>query len=118
MPIYEYVCRQCRRRSSVFFKMMPSAGTAAQACAHCGSHETARAASQVAFVRSLQSRWEASGDPDAPGHDYWRDPANIGRATEKRLAEAGVEVPDRVREMIGQAREGEVDKILDKRGLD
>ena len=119
MPIYEYVCRQCGRKSSVFYKVMPSdGGGAAQACSHCGSKETERAVSKVAYVRSTQSRHEASGDPDAPGYDYWRDPSNIGRWTEKRLAEEGVEMPDRVREMIGQAREGEVDKILDKRGLD
>jgi len=118
MPIYEYTCRQCGKRSSVFFKVMPSEEPKGQACSHCGSTEIEKAISRVAYVRSTQSRHEASGDPDAPSYDYWRDPSNIGRWTEKRLEEAGIEMPDRVREMIGQAREGEVDKILDKRGLD
>ena len=118
MPIYEYTCKKCGRKSSVFFKVMPSQEPAGQTCAHCGSTETARAVSRVAYVRSTQMRHESSGDPDSPGYDYWRDPSNIGRWTEKRLEEAGIEMPDRVKEMIGQAREGEVDKILDKRGLD
>ncbi len=118
MPIYEYTCKECGKRSSVFFKVMPETAPADQACAHCGSAETQKAISPVAYVRSTQTRNEASGDPDAPGYDYWRDPSNIGRWAEKRLEENGIEMPDSVREMIGQAREGEVDKILDKRGLD
>ena len=118
MPIYECICKECGKRSSVFFKVMPATEPTGQACAHCGSTETEKAISRVAYLRSTQMRNEASGDPDAPGYDYWRDPSNIGRWAEKRLEENGIEMPDSVREMIGQAREGEVDKILDKRGLD
>ncbi len=118
MPIYEFTCTECGRRSSSFYKVMPEKPPTGQECAHCGSTKTEKAMSRVAYVRSTQSRHEASGDPDAPGYDYWRDPSNIGRWAEKRMDEAGIEMPDRVKEMIGQAREGEVDKILDKRGLD
>lgn len=118
MPIYEYTCKECGQRSSVFHKVMPEQEPTPQACAHCGSASTEKAVSRVAYVRSTQSRHEASGDPDAPGPDYWRDPSNIGRWAEKRMEENGIDMPDRVKEMIGQAREGEVDKILDKRGLD
>ena len=118
MPIYEYTCKDCGKRSSAFYKVMPEALPANQECAHCGSTETEKVMSRAAYVRSTASRHEASGDPDAPGYDYWRDPSNIGRWAEKRMDEAGIEMPDRVKEMIGQAREGEVDKILDKRGLD
>ena len=118
MPIYEYGCSECGRPSSVFYKVIPAETPQDQKCAHCGSVKIERAISRVAYVRSTQMRNESSGDPDAPGHDYWRDPSNIGRWAEKRLEEAGIDMPDRVKEMIGQAREGEVDKILDKRGLD
>lgn len=118
MPIYEYKCNDCGRVSSVFFKVIPAETPTDQACAHCGSAKIERAPSRVAYVRSTEMRHEAAGDPDAPGYDYWRDPSNIGRWAEKRLEEAGVDMPDSVKEMIGQAREGEVDKILDKRGLD
>tara|TARA_Y100000590_G_scaffold341459_1_gene389601 strand:+ start:1290 stop:1646 length:357 start_codon:yes stop_codon:yes gene_type:complete len=118
MPIYEYTCNECGKLSSKFYKVIPEKEPEGQTCAHCGSAEVSKDLPKISYIRSQSTRHESSGDPDAPGPDYWRDPSNIGRWAEKRLEENGVEMPESVREMIGQAREGEVDQILDKRGLD
>ena len=118
MPIYEYTCKECGKQSSKFFKVIPDSEPTNQHCSHCGSQNVSKDFPKVAYIRSQASRHEASGDPDDPGSDYWRDPSNIGRWAEKRMEENGIEMPETVKEMIGQAREGEVDQILDKRGLD
>ena len=43
-----------------------------------------------------------------PGPDYYRDPRNIGRWTEKRFQELGMELPGEIQQEIQAAREGEM----------
>ena len=50
MPIYEFRCRRCRRRTSVFIRSI--GGPAKAVCSHCGSPDTARLISRVAVLRS------------------------------------------------------------------
>jgi len=117
MPIYEYRCQDCSRKSSIFVRT--ASATVAPACAHCGSQRLERALSTFAYHRSEQSRLQETEEPalhNSP--EYYKDPRNIGRWAEKRMDEMGVEMPTGIKEMIGKAREGEVDEILDKRGLD
>lgn len=50
MPIYEFRCGRCRRRTSVFTR---SIGAEIEAvCSHCGSNDMSRLISRVAVVRS------------------------------------------------------------------
>lgn len=105
MPIYEYQCASCRRKSSIFVRSVSSEVN--PVCAHCGSTQMHRAISGFAFHRSLQSRQEAAGDARNPNESFWDDPANVGRWTEERAAEMGVELPVEIKEMIQAAREGE-----------
>ena len=50
MPIYEYRCAACRKRTSVFVRSM---GTAVRPkCEHCGSRRVSRLVSRVAVMRS------------------------------------------------------------------
>jgi putative FmdB family regulatory protein len=51
MPIYEYLCADCGKRSEVFRRSMSAAETTV-ACAHCGGARTSRAISQFAFAKS------------------------------------------------------------------
>src|SRR3990170_4091821 len=50
MPIYEFRCRRCRRRSSVFTRSI--GGEVEAVCDHCGSREMSRLISRVEVVRS------------------------------------------------------------------
>jgi putative FmdB family regulatory protein len=49
VPIYEYRCHACRKRTSLFTRSIgaPDAAT----CDHCGSRETSRLISRVAVLR-------------------------------------------------------------------
>lgn len=77
-------------------------------CPTCGSRELVRLVSSFAYHKSMSTIYEESGEPDRAGPDYYKDPRNIGRWTEKRFREMGVEVPSQVEEMIQAAREGEM----------
>jgi len=57
----------------------------------------------------MKTVWEESGEPGrSSGLDYYKDPRNIGRWTEKKFKELGLDMPDQIREKIQAAREGEL----------
>jgi len=104
MPIYEYKCRNCRRLTSVF---MRSAGAPVDAkCKACGSGELERALSAFAYHRSESTVLSDYGSEPKRLEDY-KDPRQIGRWTERRFQELGVDMPEEAREMIDSARAGE-----------
>ena len=104
MPIYEYKCRKCGRLTSVFLR---SAGSPAAArCKACGSRSLERAMSAFAYRRSESSLMADLGPEPKRLEDY-KDPRQIGRWTERKFQEFGVDMPKEAREMIDAAREGE-----------
>ena len=105
MPIYEYKCRKCGRLTSVFVK---SAGSSVESrCKACGSRSLERAMSTFAYRRSESSVLADLGSEPERLEDY-KDPRQIGRWTERKFKEMGVDVPKEAREMIDAAREGEL----------
>ncbi len=113
MPVYEYRCADCRRKTAVFTRTMGDPESLA--CSHCGSGLMQRAVSSFAYHRSMQRVWETSEAPSAMGNsdDYYRDPRNIGRHTEERLEQLGIDMPSEAQEMIDAAREGTMPAPLD-----
>ena len=113
MPIYEFRCNSCQRKSSIFTKHItsPSPGV----CPNCGSKDLVRLISGFAYHKSGKARLEEAGEPSLhPGPDYYKDPRNIGRYAEKMLGEAGMEMPHELGEKIGKAREGDVSALLER----
>ena len=53
MPIYEYRCKQCRRKSSHLFRTFSD--TPQPACTHCGSSDLARLMSTFTVLKP----WDA-----------------------------------------------------------
>ena len=110
MPIYEYLCNACGERTSFFIRSISA--SFAPRCPRCGSEYLRRSISSFAFHKSLKTIHEESGDPDKAhkNPDYYKDPRNIGRWVEKRFSEMGIEMPQKIRDMIDAAREGELPK--------
>lgn len=106
MPIYEFRCQSCQRETSILVKNISS--PANLRCGYCGSCDLVRILSSFGIGKTVRSVHEASGSPDNPGPDYYRDPRNIGRWAEKKFSDMGVEMPCQVREKIDAAREGEM----------
>ena len=63
--------------------------------------------SAFAYRRSESSVMADLGSEPARLEDY-KDPRQIGRWTERKFKEMGVDVPPEAREMIDAAREGEL----------
>lgn len=106
MPVYEYICQACKRRTSVFVRKIGQ--EVSPVCASCGGRDLSRAFSSFAYHKSMATIHEESGSPDTAGPDYYSDPRNIGRWTESKFEQYGMEMPSQVKEMIQSAREGEL----------
>ncbi len=114
MPIYEYRCQDCNRKSSFFVRSVNSEVNAV--CEHCQSEQMSRTISRVAYHRSIADIHERSGGPPGLGDsglDYYSDPRNIGRGVEESFERFGVDMPDSVRETIDAARDGHAPEGLD-----
>ncbi len=105
MPLYEFGCRKCGhefvalvRNPSVDFK---------GACPSCGGLELQKKISSFAFRHSEATRLERAGDPEKPNPEFYKDPRNIGRWTEKKFKEMDIEMPSHLRNMIDSSREGQ-----------
>ncbi len=111
MPIYEYTCDDCSRLTSVFLKSMGAESKAT--CSHCGGKKLSRALSRFAYHKSGQQVLEELGGEPQRLEDY-KDPRQIGRWTERKLEEYGMDMPKEAREMIDAAREGEMPSPVDE----
>jgi len=67
MPIYEYRCSACGKRSSA---LLQSYSSPDPACPHCGKSELKRLVSTFATVRSDDGGDDFGGDDFAGEHDH------------------------------------------------
>ena len=78
-------------------------------CPTYGSKDLVRLISSFTYYKSINTIWEESGEPQRfSSPDYYKDPRNIGRWTEKRFTGLGLDMPDQIKEQIQAAREGEL----------
>ena len=111
MPIYEFLCQECHEKSSILLRNISA--PVSHRCPECGSNDLVRTMSSFAYHRSMQSIHEAAGEPRlSPGPDYYKDPRNIGRWSEKKFQELGIEMPSQMKEDIKSYREGELPKPM------
>jgi len=112
MPIYEFLCQKCEVKFNILIRN-PAESTAAQ-CPNCGSsEEVVRLISSFSYHKSIKTVREEAGEPQMlSSPDYYNDPRNVGRWTEKRFKEMGLEIPPEVHEEIQAAREGEMPESL------
>ena len=89
MPIYEYECGKCHRRSSVL--TLRVSAKVAPKCDHCGATRMRRLMSRFAMPRSEAARMDALADPSALGDLDENDPKSVARAMRKMGREMGDE---------------------------
>jgi putative FmdB family regulatory protein len=109
MPIYEYQCEKCRKRTSVLTMRVSERVEAV--CEHCGSKRMRRLMSRFATPRSEESRMDSLSDPAGFSDVDENDPRSVARA----LRRMGKEMGD---EMGGPEFDEAVDQLESGGGLD
>lgn len=110
MPLYEFGCSECGRRSTIL--VLAREGEAAPRCRHCGSDALERLLSGFAIHRTDAQRMQ---DLDASGRQdesYYRDNRNIGLRAKKRMKELGVDLGDAFEEKIEKARTSKLEDLV------
>ncbi len=77
MPIYEYRCHGCGRKSSIFVRSISS--PVEPLCSHCGSREMSRLFSRVAVLRSEDDLAASLADEAAHAGVDENDPRSWAR---------------------------------------
>jgi putative FmdB family regulatory protein len=115
MPIYEYECGACRRRSSILFRTYGDVEESPR-CRHCGAAALTRVPSRPALIRGA-ARADDGGelravDPrravESVNRHYDQAGIDPGRGFEEvaRRAAAG-DSPETLKEMVAEARKSE-----------
>jgi len=99
MPIYEFRCRRCRKKTTVL--VLRAGALGAVRCEHCGGADLEKLWSRFASPKSEEARLDALADPSAFGDVDENDPASVARFM-KRMGEATGEDVDA---MMEEARE-------------
>ncbi len=105
MPIYEYVCRTCSRRTRLFLSYAEY-DQATPACRHCGSTDLKRRVDRVAIARSEGSRLDnLMTDDSLAGMED--DPRAMGRLMREMSREMGEDLGDEFTEVADRLEKGE-----------
>jgi putative FmdB family regulatory protein len=89
MPIYEYECQRCHRRTSVLTTRVSERVRAV--CRHCGGKKMTRLMSRFAMPKSEEQRLDSLADPSSLGDFDENDPKSLARMMKKMGQEMGDE---------------------------
>jgi putative FmdB family regulatory protein len=107
VPLYEYVCLDCRKRSTHLFLSFTQVQE--PVCPRCGSGRMRRLISRVALRRG-------SASPDSPefleSFDE-SDPRAIGRLARAMSDELGEDLPGEYEEMVRELESGKLPEDLE-----
>jgi putative FmdB family regulatory protein len=109
MPIYEYLCLDCKKPFSFLVGVV--ADSEEPQCTRCGGKKLRKLISRVARVRSKESSLENLADPSKLGDmDDPRAMARWAKEMGKSMAdETGEELPEDFDEMMENGPGGEAD---------
>jgi putative FmdB family regulatory protein len=105
VPIYEYLCQDCRKRVSVLVRSISNPGT--PACPRCGGKRLERLMSRFARVRSEDARLDALADPSSLGDLDESDPRSVARWAKKMGKDLGEDMGDDFDQMVDEAMDEE-----------
>lgn len=105
MPIYEFLCQDCRRTSDYLVLSLQEEFT--PVCKRCGSANMTRLLSRVNVRLSEESRLERLADPSRWGDVDENDPKSVARMLKRLGPELGEDFPGEVDQMIEEAMESE-----------
>lgn len=107
MPIYEYLCHDCRRRVSVLWRTFSEVEENTPQCPRCGGTNLTRLISRVAVVRSEESHLEDLADPSNLAGLDENDPKSIARWMRKMSQEMGEDLGPEFDEVVDRLEAGQ-----------
>jgi putative FmdB family regulatory protein len=114
MPIYEYYCRDCERRVSIFWRTFSDAESGEATCPRCDGTDLTRLVSRVRVVRSEESRLEDLADPSMLADFDENDPKSMGRMMRRMADEVGEDLGPEFDEVVGRLESGEDPEEIEK----
>ncbi len=105
MPIYEYLCKRCHRKST--FLVLKTEGFV-PVCKHCGGTDLQRLISRVAFLRSEEDRLEKLADPSFLSGLDENDPRSVAQWMKRVGKELGEDLGEDFDQMVEEAMEEEM----------
>jgi putative FmdB family regulatory protein len=109
MPIYEYRCNACQKRSSKIWLRIPAAAEEQLlACPACGASPLARLMSRFSSPKSEERRLESLADDSALAGLDENDPRGMARLMRKMSEETGEALDGEDAEMLSRMEAGEM----------
>ena len=102
MPIYEFRCLDCKRKTTSLVLSRERIGEIR--CQHCGGASLEKLVSRFATPKSEDARLDSLADPTAMGDVDENDPASVARWMKRMGREMGEDFGDE----LDQAMEGEL----------
>ena len=103
MPIYEYRCADCRKKTTI---VTLAVGAAVEpSCQHCGGRSMTKLVSRVAVRRSEESRLEGLADPSSLAGLDENDPKSVAKWMKRMGREMGEEAGEDFDEEVDKAME-------------
>lgn len=112
MPIYEYRCNDCGKRSSLL--VLSISHPPPPACTYCHSAKLERVLSRFAAPKSEEARLESLADPSHLGSLDEHDPKSMARFMKKMGEEMGEDLGNDVEAAMDEAgADGEASSATD-----
>ena len=104
MPIYEFECLDCHRKTTVL--VMSRARVTEVRCKRCGSANLEKLYSRFATPKSEESRLESMADPSALGGLDENDPRSVAQWMKKMGREMGEDLGEDFDQAIDEEMAG------------
>lgn len=107
MPIYEFECRDCRRKTTALVLSRDKAGEVR--CKRCGGANLEKLFSRFATPKSEDARMDALADPSAMGDIDENDPKSMTRWMKRMGREMGEDLGEDLDQAVEEEMAGGAD---------
>jgi putative FmdB family regulatory protein len=112
MPIYDYVCLNCKNKFDQFFTY-GEYGSKPSICPFCQSENSKRKIGHIRVAKSEENRMANLSNPEAlDGID--EDPQRLGSMMRKMSTEMGEDMGPEFNEVIGRLEKGQSPEQIEK----
>lgn len=114
MPFYDYRCKDCQTKQTLFYKTYTAYDQAVPVCTACGSENMSRRIGRIAIAKGEDARMDALADNAmATGFDE-NDPRSMGQFMRKMSREMGEDMGEEFNEVVDRLEKGQEPEAIEK----